>query len=184
MTVPGDERQSEPREEAQTRIAPGWYGDDAARPGGWHGMLDLRGEVLGERYVVEQEIGSGAFSITYRGHDERLGRTVAIKVLRPNYALDPTYVQRFEREARTAASVSQGNVVDVYDFGRHRELLYIVMQYVEGEDLKHLIVREGPLAPRRAVEIARQVLAGLAAIHHAGIIHRDIKPQNVMIGND
>lgn len=173
----------------QTRVAAAWYGDPASAGGGghradWQGAPDPVGETLGDRYLVEQEIGSGAFSITYRGRDDRLGRTVAIKVLRPTYALDPTYVQRFEREARTAASISQGNVVDVYDFGRHGELLYIVMQYVEGEDLKHLILREGPLPPRRAVEISRQVLAGLAAIHHAGIIHRDIKPQNVLIGND
>ena len=182
---PRDERSNPVASDEQTRIAAAWYGDGST--GGradWRGAQDPVGEMLGDRYVVEREIGSGAFSITYRGRDERLGRTIAIKVLRPNYALDATYVQRFEREARTAASISQGNVVDVYDFGRHRDLLYIVMQYVEGEDLKHLIVRDGPLPPRQAVEISRQVLAGLAAIHHAGIIHRDIKPQNVMIGND
>ncbi|MBA2278599.1 MAG: protein kinase [Chloroflexia bacterium] len=169
------------------RVADAWYGDasaGASRSGVWRGSTDPLGETLGERYRVEEEIGSGAFSITYRGRDLRLDRTVAVKVLRSNYALDATYVQRFEREARTAASVSQGNVVDVYDFGRHDDLLYIVMQYVEGEDLKHLILRDGPLPPRRSVEVARQVLAGLAAIHHAGIIHRDIKPQNVLIGSD
>jgi serine/threonine protein kinase/outer membrane biosynthesis protein TonB len=138
--------------------------------------------LLGGRYEVQEEIGSGAFSITYRGLDKRLGRTVAIKILRREYALDPTYIQRFEREARAAAAVSHQNVVDVYDYGQHGELLYIVMQYVEGEDLKHLITREGPLPPRRAARIARDVLAGLAAIHEAGIIHRDIKPQNVLIG--
>ena len=151
------------------------------------GHADVRspiGQVLGDRYEVEQEIGSGAFAVTYRGRDARLGRPVAIKVLRQAYAINPTSVQRFEREARAAASVAQGNVVDVYDFGRHGDLLYLVMQFVEGEDLKQLIVREGPMLPRRAAGITLQVLTGLAAIHEAGIIHRDIKPQNVMIGRD
>ena len=142
------------------------------------------GQALGGRYEVEEEIGFGAFSVTYRGRDLRLGRTVAVKVLRQTYALNPTSVQRFEREARAAASVSQGNVVDVYDFGRHGDLLYLVMQFIEGEDLKKLIEREGPLPPRQAAGITLQVLAGLTAIHRAGIIHRDIKPHNVMIGRD
>jgi serine/threonine protein kinase len=146
------------------------------------GLSSSDTRLLGSRYEVQAEIGSGAFSITYRGLDQRLGRTVAIKILRREYALDPTYIQRFEREARAAAAVSHQNVVDVYDYGQHGELLYIVMQYVEGEDLKHLITREGPLPPRPASRIARDVLAGLAAIHEAGIIHRDIKPQNILIG--
>ncbi len=145
---------------------------------------DPIGEVFGDRYEVREEIGSGAFAVTYHGWDLRLDRAVAIKVLRDTYASDPTPVQRFEREARAAASVSQGNVVDVYDFGRQDDQLYIVMQYVKGEDLKHLIIREGPLPRRRAANIALQILAGLAAIHEAGIIHRDIKPQNVLIGPD
>jgi len=147
-------------------------------------VRDPIGQVLGDRYEVEQEIGSGAFAVTYRGRDARLGRAVAIKVLRQTYAINPTSVQRFEREARAAASVAQGNVVDVYDFGRHGNLLYLVMQFIEGEDLKKLIAREGLMQSRRAAGITLQVLAGLAAIHRAGIIHRDIKPQNVMIGRD
>jgi len=147
-------------------------------------VRDPIGQILGGRFEVQEEIGSGAFAVTYRGRDLRLGRSVAIKVLRRTYANNPTFVQRFEREARAAASVAQGNVVDVYDFGQHADLLYMVMQYIEGEDLKHLIVREGPLPQRRAVEITLQMLAGLAAIHQSGIIHRDIKPQNVMIGRD
>jgi serine/threonine protein kinase len=147
-------------------------------------MRDPIGEILGGRFEVQQEIGTGAFAITYQGRDLRLGRTVAIKVLRQTFATNPIFVQRFEREALAAASVAQANVVDVYDFGQHDDLLYIVMQYINGEDLKHLIAREGPLPQRRAVEITLQMLAGLAAIHEAGIIHRDIKPQNVMIGRD
>jgi len=145
---------------------------------------DAAAQVLGGRFEVHEEIGSGAFAVTYRGRDRRLGRSVAIKVLRQTFSSYPGFVQSIEREARAAALVNHGNVVDVYDFGQHDDLLYMVMQYIEGEDLKHLIAREGPLPDRRAVEIALQMLAGLAAIHQAGIIHRDIKPQNVMIGRD
>lgn len=140
--------------------------------------------LLGSRYEVEVEIGSGAFATTYRGRDRRLDRTVAIKILSREFAKDSTYVQRFEREAQTAASISHANVVDVYDFGHEGDVLYIVMQYIAGEDLKHLITREGRLTPDRSRETALQMLNGLSAIHQAGIIHRDIKPQNILIGTD
>jgi serine/threonine-protein kinase len=150
----------------------------------WDRLPDPFSETLGGRYQLQNEIGSGAFSITYRALDQRLGRQVAIKVLRPQYALDPTSMRRFEREARAAASVSHPNVVDVHDFGRQGNRLYIVMQYIEGENLKEHLVQGGPLPQREAVRIARQVLAGLAAIHRAGIIHRDVKPQNILIGRD
>lgn len=141
-------------------------------------------ERLADRYQVQEAIGSGASAITYRGRDERLGRPVAIKILREHYAQDETFVRRFQREARSAASVAHGNVVDIYDFGQQDDALYIVMQLVDGEDLKHLIQREAPLDPARVRSIIGQVLDGLHAIHTAGIIHRDIKPQNVLIGRD
>lgn len=140
--------------------------------------------MLADRYRILEEIGSGATAITYRGHDQRLNRNVAIKILRQDHALDANYVQRFEREARAAASISQGNVVDVYDFGEQDGALYMVMQYIDGEDLKHDITRHGAIEPTRARRLTTQILAGLAAIHAAGIIHRDIKPQNVLIGRD
>lgn len=136
------------------------------------------------RYDVLEEIGSGATAITYRGRDRRLNRYVAIKIMRQDPGLDRSFFQRFEREARTAASVSHGNVVDVYDVGQEAGQLYIVMQYIDGEDLKHLITSRGALPLDRAREIIRHVLAGVGAIHAAGIVHRDIKPQNVLIGRD
>lgn len=141
-------------------------------------------ERLGDRFQVGAQIGAGASAITYRGWDERLERPVAIKILRANVALDPTYVRRFQQEARAAASVSHGNVVDVYDFGQQGDALYIVMQFIDGEDLKQVILREGALPLDRVRGITAQVLDGLRAIHAAGIIHRDIKPQNVLIGRD
>jgi hypothetical protein len=141
-------------------------------------------ERLADRYQVQEVIGSGGSAITYRGRDERLDRPVAIKILRAHFAQDETFVRRFGREARSAASIAHGNVVDVYDFGQHDDALYIVMQLIEGEDLKHLIEREAPLDSSRVQSIIGQVLDGLQAIHAAGIIHRDIKPQNILIGRD
>lgn len=139
---------------------------------------------LADRYDVQAPIGEGATAITYRGWDDRLERVVAIKILRRDMARDDGYVRRFRQEARSAASVSHGNVVDVYDFGQEAGDLFIVMQFVDGEDLKQLIQREAPLPPARVRLIAGQVLDGLQAIHAAGIVHRDIKPQNVLIGRD
>jgi tRNA A-37 threonylcarbamoyl transferase component Bud32 len=142
------------------------------------------GAVLGGRYELLEQIGSGASAITWKARDPRLGRTVAVKVLRRSYATDPTFSQRFEREAQAAASLSHGNVVDVYDVGQDGDSLYLVMQYIDGEDLKHLIQRRGNLTMDQAKAITTQVLAGLEAIHKAGIIHRDVKPQNVLMGRD
>lgn len=139
---------------------------------------------LADRYDVQEPVGEGASAITYRGWDDRLERVVAIKILRADMARDESFVRRFRQEARAAASVSHGNVVDVYDFGKQDDALYIVMQYVDGEDLKHLIQREAPIPPQRVRSIIGQVLDGLRAIHAAGIVHRDVKPQNVLIGRD
>lgn len=136
------------------------------------------------RYQVEAPIGEGAHASTWRGWDERLERPVAIKMLHQRLANDPVFVQRFQAEAKVAASVRQANVVDVYDFGQENGTLYIVMQFIDGEDLKALIQRTAPIPIRDARRIIGNVLDGLHAIHAAGIVHRDIKPQNVLIGKD
>lgn len=139
---------------------------------------------LANRYRVDAPIGEGAHATTWRGWDERLDRPVAIKMLHQRLASDPVFVERFRAEAKVAASVRQGNVVDVYDFGQENGTLYIVMQYIDGEDLKALIDRAAPLPVRDVRRIIGNVLDGLHAIHAAGIVHRDIKPQNVLIGSD
>lgn len=137
--------------------------------------------LLADRYQVIEVIGSGATAITWRGHDQRLDRPVAIKILRRDGNQDPAFAQRFEREARLAASINDTHVVQVFDAGQQDGWLYLVMQYVEGQDLKALITDQAPLPLTRARDIALQILAGLEAIHQAGILHRDIKPQNVLL---
>lgn len=133
------------------------------------------------RYTVRTPIGEGAFSVTYRAVDTSLQRDVAIKVLREQYAVHEGFDSRFEREARSAARISHPNVISVYDYGRQGHLPYIVMQYVDGPNLKEYVREEGPLTVEEAINFARQILDGLAAIHDEGIIHRDVKPQNVLI---
>ncbi|CAN5160881.1 hypothetical protein BH23CHL1_BH23CHL1_23270 [soil metagenome] len=134
-----------------------------------------------DRYQVRSPIGEGAFSVTYRAVDSALQRDVAVKVLREQYAAHEGFDSRFEREARAAARISHPNVISVYDYGRQGTLPYIVMQFVDGPNLKEYVREEGPLTTEEAINFARQILDGLAAIHDEDIIHRDVKPQNVLI---
>lgn len=137
-------------------------------------------EVIGNRYEVLELIGRGNFSRIYRAHDQTLDRTVAVKFLREEYSLDENLVTRFYREARSVASLSSPYIVMVYDYGEQDTTYYIIMEYVEGRNLKELLRRE-PMPPRRSIIIASQVLMALATAHAEGIIHRDVKPQNILI---
>ncbi|HRA30464.1 MAG TPA: protein kinase [Thermomicrobiales bacterium] len=137
--------------------------------------------ILGKRYELKEPIGEGNFSVTYRATDTVLGRDVAIKILRDQYASHGEFASRFENEARAAARISHPNVIQVFDYGRDDGTTYIVMQYVLGPSLKDYIREEGPLTVDEAVGFGRQMLDGLAAIHASGIVHRDVKPQNVLL---
>ncbi len=139
---------------------------------------------LGGRFALEREIGAGGISIIFLGRDEVLDRPVAVKVLRGGFESSEVSA-RFRREGRTAASLSHPNIVQVYDAGEDRldgrEVSYIVMEYVSGGDLKGLIDAEGPLTEKKLARIGADVASGLAHAHEKGIIHRDIKPQNILI---
>lgn len=140
--------------------------------------------LLGDRYEIERELGAGSSAVVYLARDRRLDRLVALKVLRPELNDDREYVARFQTEARAAASLTHPNVVAIYDFGRGGAYNYIAMEYVAGGNLKALIERHGALSPAQAVPIAGQVLAALSAAHARGIVHRDVKPQNILLTGD
>ncbi len=133
------------------------------------------------RYEIMRPIGEGAFSQTFLARDTTLQRDVALKVLRREHQSNNEFAARFDREAQAAARVSHPNVVPVFDFGREQQLPFIVMQYIDGQTLRAFARDEGPLTTEEVVNIGRQVLDGLAAIHDQGIIHRDVKPQNVLL---
>ncbi|MFW6074773.1 MAG: serine/threonine-protein kinase [Chloroflexota bacterium] len=140
--------------------------------------------IYANRYEIERLIGEGAFSRTYLATDTVLHRPVALKVLRQEYCTVEEFAARFDREAHAAAKVSHPNVVPVYDFGREQDVPFIVMQYVSGPSLKEYVRDNGPLTIEESIEFARQILDGLTAIHDNDIIHRDVKPQNILLEED
>ena len=144
-------------------------------------MEDL---VFGRRYRVTEKIGSGGMADVYKAVDEVLGRTVAVKVLHAQYAADPSFVARFRQEAQAAANLSHPGIVNIYDWGKDDSTYYIVMEYVRGTDLKALVTEKGPVEPSKAAEYAAQVAAALTVAHGYDIIHRDIKPHNIVLTPD
>jgi serine/threonine protein kinase len=137
--------------------------------------------VLGGRYEVEEELGRGGMAKVYRGTDTVLGRPVAVKILAPQFTDDPSFVDRFRREAQAAARLNHPNLVSVYDTGSDDGVHFIVMEYVEGRTLADYLAGGGRIMPQRAIEIAEAVSQALTAAHAQGVIHRDIKPGNIMI---
>ncbi|HEX5450639.1 MAG TPA: protein kinase [Gaiellaceae bacterium] len=142
------------------------------------------GEVLVDRYEVEELVGAGGMSSVYRAHDRLLERKVALKVMHQHYVDDPEYVERFRREARSVASISHPNVVTVIDRGEWEGRQFIVFEYVDGENLKQLIERRGPAPVAMALELAIQIGQALSFAHQQGLVHRDVKPQNVLLNGD
>jgi eukaryotic-like serine/threonine-protein kinase len=144
----------------------------------------MNGELVANRYELQEVVGTGGMSSVYRAVDTLLERNVALKILHPHYGEDAEYVERFRREARSVAQLSHPNIVTVIDRGESDGQQYIVFEYVDGESLKQLVDRTGPLPARRAVELGLQVAEALAFAHNAGLVHRDVKPQNVLVTED
>ncbi len=142
------------------------------------------GIVLGERYEIISRVGSGGMADVYKARDHKLSRLVAVKVMKAEFREDTSFVTKFQKEAQAAARLSHPNVVNVFDVGEDRGLYYIVMELVEGITLKNYITKKGKLSVKEATSIAIQVSLGLQAAHHQGIVHRDVKPQNIIISTD
>ncbi len=146
--------------------------------------FSLIGQLFDGRYVIERQIGSGGMADVYLATDQSLGRKVAIKVLSDRYARDAAFVERFRREAAAAASLRHPNIVTVYDRGEAMGTSYIAMEYLDGPTLKEEITRRAPLPEPEAINYATQALAALEAAHRQGVIHRDVKPHNMVLTDE
>jgi len=142
------------------------------------------GQDLAGRYEIISRIGGGGMALVYKAHDVLLNRKVAVKVLRQQFVNDEEFISRFRREAQSAAALSHPNVVSIYDVGQQEDIHYIVMEYVEGHNLNEIIVERAPLQIEEAINIAQQICDALDHAHANHIIHRDIKPHNILIGNN
>ena len=142
------------------------------------------GMILGNRYEILKEIGSGGMANVYLAHCRTLNRDVAVKVLKPEFANDREFLERFNKEAQAAAAINSPNIVNVYDVGHDGDTHYIVMEYVEGQTLKEYIDKHGMLSWQQTVDYAIQICKALDKAHKHGIVHRDIKPQNIILTSD
>lgn len=142
------------------------------------------GEVLADRYELEELVGTGGMSSVFKAHDRLLDRNVALKVLHQHYTDDEEYLERFRREARSVAQLSHPGIVTVIDRGEADGRQFIVFEFVDGENLKEFVEREGPLSVDEALELAAAIARALAFAHTQGLVHRDVKPQNVLLNGD
>jgi beta-lactam-binding protein with PASTA domain/tRNA A-37 threonylcarbamoyl transferase component Bud32 len=143
--------------------------------------MTLAGRVFSNRYEIEREIAQGGMAEVYLAHDQLLNRPVAMKALFPEYAREPSFVERFRREAQAAANLNHPNIVAIYDWGQEDGTYFIVMEYVEGRSLRDLMRSEGPIDPSQAAEITAEIASALAFAHRNGVVHRDVKPGNVLL---
>ena len=140
--------------------------------------------VLAGRYELIEKIGDGGMAIVYKAKDRLLKRFIAVKILKPEFVQDIKFVENFRKESHAAASLSHPNIVSIYDVGQEGNINYIVMELVSGKTLNELIKEEAPMDYRKAADIAKQVAAGLSAAHKKGIVHRDVKPHNILMTED
>ena len=139
------------------------------------------GTMVDERYKLVSRLGAGGMADVFLAEDEQLGRKVALKLLYQRFAEDPGFVERFRREAQAAAGLQHPNVVSVYDRGAYDGTYYIAMEYLPGRSLKQLIRQDAPLDPIRAIDLTLQILKAARFAHRRGVIHRDLKPHNVIV---
>ncbi|GAB4571883.1 MAG: hypothetical protein Kow0077_09760 [Anaerolineae bacterium] len=137
--------------------------------------------LLKNRYRLLAQHGSGGMAVIYKAYDQELGRMVAIKILRPSLTADPSFLDRFRNEARSVARLSHPNIVTVHDVGQDGQTHFIVMEFVDGVDLKKLIRTEAPFTIERALDYAIKICAGVGYAHRSGLVHADVKPQNVLV---
>ena len=142
------------------------------------------GRTFDKRYVIKRKLGSGGMAVVYLAEDQELGRPVALKLLDDRHASDEQFVERFRREAQSAAGLNHPNIVSIFDRGHAAGTYYIAMEYLDGRTLKELLVRNGPTPVPIAIDYARQILGALSFAHRNGIVHRDIKPHNIIVGSD
>ena len=142
------------------------------------------GSIFAGRFQVIEELGHGGMGRVYKVHDTKVGEKIALKLIRPEAGLDKTTIERFSTELRLARKIRHKNICQMFDLGEDQGTRYITMEYVHGEDLKQLVRKVGRLSPGQAVGIAKQVCEGLEEAHKLGVVHRDLKPQNIMIDED
>ena len=144
----------------------------------------LLNRLFDRRYLIQRKLGSGGMADVYLAEDQELGRRVALKLLDDRHASDEQFVERFRREAQNAAGLNHPNIVSIFDRGQAEDTYYIAMEFLDGRTLKELVVRNGPTPIPIAIDYARQILQALAFAHRHGIVHRDIKPHNIVVGRD
>src|SRR5882757_8646561 len=143
--------------------------------------MTLAGRVFSSRYEIQREVAQGGMAEVYLARDQLLNRLVALKALFPEYAREPSFVERFRREAQAAANLNHPNIVAIYDWGQESGTYFIVMEYVEGRSLRDLIRSEGRLEAGQAADITAEIASALAFAHRSGVVHRDVKPGNVLL---
>ena len=144
----------------------------------------VRGDLFAERYEIIEPLGQGGMGTVYKAYDRKVGEVVALKLIRPEISVNDKAIERFKNELKFARKISHRNVCRMHDIGEEGFFRYITMEYVSGEDLKRFIRRAGTLSAGKAIHIAKQVVEGLAEAHRLGVVHRDLKPQNIMIDQD